>query len=363
MSSTKDLPGQKLKKPPVEATAWCYTASKGETEFSFVWTIENFSRKIEFYNYGKFLTSDAFKIDMGGEGTAWQLKCFPNGNTEDSAKNVSLYLRADNKEAMNTRKVSSFIAIVGADYSKVVKRSSSHCFEEKEREWGWNKFVSHEHLKSAEANLLVEDRLTILCVVKFVGQELTTSGISKPFPTTPLDIEMGPQEEEEPGLVGPELLQTGYQADVEVVCDERTFSCHKVILGSRSSVLRATLEHDMKEKASGKITIKDIEPNIVEDMLTHMYGGGEIENLEEKADKLLVVADQYDLKKLKIRCEDLLAGSLDISTCLDCLVLADLHSTERLKPFVIKFIAENLREVANQDNWKEMQTNHPKVFV
>merc|ERR1712059_34445 len=84
---------------------------------------------------------------------------------------------------------------------------------------------------------------------------------------------------------------------------------------------------------------------------------------EEKADKLLVVADPYDLKKLKRRCEDLLAGNLDISTCLDCLVLADLHSTERLKPFVIKFISENLREVANQENWKEMQANYPKVFV
>merc|ERR1712059_38594 len=192
---------------------------------------------------------------------------------------------------------------------------------------------------------------------KFDGQQLTSSGISKPS----LDMEMDPQEEE-PGLVALELLRTGYQADVEVVCDERTFSCHKNILGSQSLVFRATLEHDMKEKASGKITIEDIEPNIVEDMLTHIYGGN-IKNLEEKADKLLVVADQYDLKKLKTRCEDLLAGSLDISTCLDCLVLADLHSSERLKPFVIKFIAENLREVADQDNWNDMQTNYPKVFV
>ena len=43
----------------------------------------------------------------------------------------------------------------------------------------------------------------------------------------------------------------------------------------------------MKEKATGRITISsDIEGDTVQDMLTHIYGG-RIDNMEEKAGKLL----------------------------------------------------------------------------
>ena len=41
----------------------------------------------------------------------------------------------------------------------------------------------------------------------------------------------------------------------------------------------------------------------VEDMLKYIYGG-KIENLEDKATKLLAAADQYDLKLLKKKCEE-----------------------------------------------------------
>ena len=47
--------------------------------------------------------------------------------------------------------------------------------------------------------------------------------------------------------------------------------------------------HDMREKATGRITISsDIEGDTVQDMLTHLYGG-RIENMEEKAAKIEVL--------------------------------------------------------------------------
>ena len=86
-----------IKKPPVEATAWCYTGtrygwikrvqtpiqfticSREDTNFSFAWTIENFGRKMENYKNGECLTSDTFKVEVEGAETAWKLECFPNG--------------------------------------------------------------------------------------------------------------------------------------------------------------------------------------------------------------------------------------------------------------------------------------------
>ena len=71
--------GSQIKKPPVEATAWCYTGTKEDTNFSFAWTIENFGRKMEIYKNGECLTSDTFKVEVEGVETAWKLECFPNG--------------------------------------------------------------------------------------------------------------------------------------------------------------------------------------------------------------------------------------------------------------------------------------------
>merc|ERR1719402_1765137 len=159
-----------------------------------------------------------------------------------------------------------------------------------------------------------------------------------------------------------DLLQTGELADVDVTVGGRVFRCHKAILGARSPVLKAAFVHNMVEKATGKINIDGIESNTVEDMLKYIYGG-KIENLEDKATKLLAAADQYDLKHLKKKCEELLCKSLNISNCLEYLILADMHSTDILKPLVIKFVVENSREVVTQENWKEKLMTFPEVFA
>jgi len=118
----------------------------------------------------------------------------------------------------------------------------------------------------------------------------------------------------------------------------------------------------MKEKATGKINIDGIDSDTVQDMLSYIYGG-KIDNIDDKSAKLLAAADQYDLKHLKKKCEELLCKSLNISNCLEYLILADLHSTDILKPLVIKFVVENSREVVTQENWKEKLMTFPEVFA
>merc|ERR1712215_212447 len=85
--------------------------------------------------------------------------------------------------------------------------------------------------------------------------------------------------------------------------------------------------------------------------------------MEDKAVKLLAAADQYALKNLKKTCEELLCKSLTISNCLEYLILADMHSSDILKPIVIRFVVENSREVVTQENWKEKLMTFPEVFA
>ena len=77
--------------------------------------------------------------------------------------------------------------------------------------------------------------------------------------------------------------------------------------------------------------------------------------MEEKAGKLLAASDQYNLRHLK--------RDLNINNCLDLLDLADMHSTDILKPHVIKFVVENSREIVTLDKWREKVTAYPDVFA
>merc|ERR1712059_97593 len=131
-------------------------------------------------------------------------------------------------------------------------------------------------------------------------------------------------------------------------------------LASKSSVFRAAFVHNMKEKSTGKITVMDIYEDVIEDMLTHIYGG-KIDGLEDKAEKLIVVADQYNLKQLKKHCEELLAKCLEIDNCLHFLILADMHSADGLKSVATTFVVENFGEVVTQDKWREMLQSFPEV--
>ena len=143
----------------------------------------------------------------------------------------------------------------------------------------------------------------------FPGSEITTSGTSKPTSLLRFPADQGEEGEEttEENRGFLQLLQTGELADVDVVVGERTFHCHKAILGAKSPFFKAAFVHDMKEKATGKITIDGDMTNIFEnplmilsegldsntayDLLVYCYGG-KIENMEEKSEKLLAASDQ-----------------------------------------------------------------------
>merc|ERR1719348_1401856 len=118
----------------------------------------------------------------------------------------------------------------------------------------------------------------------------------------------------------------------------------------------------MKEKETGKMVIEEVDEDTVYDMLTFIYGG-KIGGMKDKAEKLLVVAERYDLKPLKEHCERLMAGGVTIENCLDYLVMADLHSALMLKSVVMEFVVENGEEVADKGEWKEILADHPKLLA
>jgi len=363
-----------VKKPPVDSIGWCYTGSKEDTSYSFAWTIEGFKRKMENFTNGQCLTSHVFKVTVDGKETHWKLECFPNGkqkNGEDTVGAVSVFLYPMNSNSIN-RNFSFAIGFVNEDGNRVMKGKGEHCFRDHQNGWGWLKLVTHQTLlgqgrdgsRPDGEKLLPNDCLNILCVMKFKGEDYTTSGTSKPtnIPTDSTDIEIEFESERRKKLVN--LLETGDLTDIEVKCGNETFKCHSVILAARSNVFRAMLMNDMREKATKVIKLEDVEPDVFRAILNHMYGG-EISNFtdQEKASKILKAADEYELLELKQKCEKNLCSHLTIHNCLDHLITADLHNATNLKDLAVKYVVENAQEVTHLPSWKEKLTAYPDIFT
>jgi hypothetical protein len=119
-------------------------------------------------------------------------------------------------------------------------------------------------------------------------------------------------------------------ADAVLYCGGREFQCHKAILAARSQVFQAMFEHDMAEKKNSRVEVKDVEADVMAEMLRFIYTGRTV-NVETMASDLLAAADKYALERLKVMCEEALCNGLTIDNVSEVLILADLHSADQLK--------------------------------
>ena len=59
--------------------------------------------------------------------------------------------------------------------------------------------------------------------------------------------------------------------------------------------------------------------------------------------------------------QESLCDNLTVDTCLECLVLADLHNAEELKNASVKFVVEHSEEFVDQVKW--MQENFENIMM
>ena len=56
-------------------------------------------------------------------------------------------------------------------------------------------------------------------------------------------------------------------ADMELVCQDEVFPCHRFIMASRSDVFKAMFSHNMKESQERRVTVEDASPTVVKQFL------------------------------------------------------------------------------------------------
>merc|ERR1712098_770107 len=135
----------------------------------------------------------------------------------------------------------------------------------------------------------------------------------------------------------------------------------KIILKSRSEVFKMMLERDMKEKEEGIIYIKDMNHDVLEDLMGYIYTGN-APNVDSHVKELFAAAHQYQVETLKEFCEAKICDSLDVTNCVELLVLGDLYQSPILKGRALKFVSMNMKKI-EPSMWKTYLPAYPKLMV
>jgi len=348
-----------VKKPPIVSTSWSFTDNEPDTKYDHAWSIANFTRKTDMEN-GEELKSGVFSIRTKDRQTDWFMRINPNGEEKTCKGFVSLFLYKDgNCEVPINADI--IFSIVDKDGVKTRAKRCEYTFEKNlpSDNRGFAKFVSHSELRHPQLNLLPADTLTILCEISITGDNVVTSGTSKPAhgrlgratePVSRLSLDIS------------SIFEQNKFSDCVVACEGREFRCHKNILAGRSTVFDAMFTHDMEENRKSKVDIVDLDGDTVHDMIVYIYSG-KVTEVETKATGLLSAAEKYDLKELKTMCETALCDTITQDNVLDLLVLADLHGASSVRGLALKFIVDNGKEIVAQQGWRDKLKAYPEIMA
>ena len=354
-------------KPPIDSEGWCITRKAEDVHYKYVWVIENFSRELvetATGNNNVMYSSDFSILSPDDLETKWNLIFYPNGNNYENAGILSIFLSNGLDQRVTCVSETKFsIVNVNKEEVKTWSMKPDTIYEAVYSgwsAWGCPQFVTHAMLKGASAaELLPEDKLTIVCDVTLRAKNKTNIPGFKLLQNVKTKKSFEPVKQ----LKNDFDVALNYKkfSDVKIVCGDKVFDCHRIFLSSRSSVFRAMFQHDMTEAQTSRIEIKELEPEVLQAMLEYIYTGN-MKFSTIKPDAMLAAAQMYDLGLLKDFCEEKLCKSLDISNCVDMLVLGDLHEAAALKRDAMRLIVINLSSVVKSPDWRDKLIRYPVLM-
>jgi len=343
-------------RPPIESDSWCRTKTTEDVKNTFAWTIERFSDRQE--QNGSFLWSSKFSIRDGDDQlTQWKLKLYPKGDTPEACGFLSVYLSNQTDHPVKARYEFTILDSNKTRQNKVKSQFTE--FKAKPDSWGFRKFVGADFLKQRAATWMPKDVLTIVCDVSIVGSEKVLSGSRVPDETSKAPFKHRHKQLSQD--LEKSFINSSDFADCKVVCRERVFHCHMFMLSARSPVFRAMFQNNMEEAASKKVEIKDLSPEVVDQMLHYIYTGN-TPNLAQCAGELLPAAEKYQLESLKVMCEDKLCNSTNIDNAVANLVLGDMYQAHNLKRMALSFVVKNMSSVIRTRDWRERLICQPELM-
>jgi len=339
---------------PYKYDAFCKTEITKSEKYTFVWKISDFSSRPE--KNCEVLNSEDFIIKGPDEEiTKWCAEIFPKGDESDNNEYIPVYLQKKTIDVEVDAFYTLYYLNANKTKHKLAELSVSKWEAKSDESWGFPKAMRRKDLP----RYLQDDDLTLFFEIIIIGE-------------TKKSIEYLNHEERclaSTDNYHQKQLANDYEmlflskdsSDVIIRCGEKVFNCHKIVLASRSPVFKTMLESNMREKITGDIEIKNMDHEVLEDLLKYIYSGV-APNIDAHSEELFAAADLYQLEKLKELCELKLSSRFDVSNCIDLLILGDLYNAQKLKAAALEFVSKNLHKMKTSE-WKQSFIAHPALMA
>ncbi|KAK3157597.1 hypothetical protein QOZ80_2AG0124850 [Eleusine coracana subsp. coracana] len=314
---------------------------------------------------GQCVESRPFRV----AGHTWAIEYHPNGSHPECADYVSLFLSLKESVAGSVMAQLEFSFIDQVELQKpshLCKLSESTFHAVSSPKWGYEKFVKKKLLERSDR--LRNDCFTLRCDIVVAGKphaedaKLPSSFVVVPPPDWQQHFR--------------NLLMGGQGADVVFQVGDEEFRAHRCVLAARSPVFCAGLLGSMREGTVREdcIKIDDMLPLVFKSLLHFIYtdslpdeteGQDDATAAAAMAQHLLEAADRYDMKRLKLICEDRLCRYIDVNTVATTLALAEQHHCLGLKEACFDFLESQkaLDAAKETDGFQHLLTSCPSVFL
>jgi len=299
---------------------------------NYKWTIHNFSTVASRENRTSTLESKRFTLT--GSNIKFHLEFEPTNLTED---HCALGLGLDDLGEAKSVELVYKVWIENTNGNKIGMYTDT--FYKSQIGGSVFSLLHHDNLYSPASNFIKHDILFICCEIRYKS--------SIPSDDTP-EFAAKIAEKEwlfyQEGFTGPCIIEVG----------DQKFEIDKKKLMAHSPVFDRMFKSGMKEAQTGKVTLSDTTPIIIQALVKYLHVHY-IEDLDEEALGLYFLADKYEITDLKDKCSRVLIGELNEGNILDRLIMAFRHSDKAFKEGVLDYLADrpgSFKEIMKSDEWR-----------
>ncbi|KAK6939944.1 BTB/POZ domain [Dillenia turbinata] len=131
---------------------------------------------------------------------------------------------------------------------------------------------------------------------------------------------------------------------------------------NRSPVFRAMLENQMEEGLGGTIKISDVSHDALHAFVNYLYTAEACLD-DQMARDLLVMAEKYQVKHLKVYCEKFILSKLNGGNSLSSYAFAHQHNAKHLLDAALLLIVDNMDKLTKLEEYKELKEKDPQLVL
>merc|ERR1719186_278780 len=137
------------------------------------------------------------------------------------------------------------------------------------------------------------------------------------------------------------LLQDKDTADFTVVCGDKDWRLHSLILATRSPFFKAAIYNDTKERVEKRIVIHDMDSMVMQQVVNYMYGevivGGHYKTLT----KILEASVRFQMGDLEKYIATVIKKSITVENVIELGLISEQYNVDQLLQDCVDFIVKH----------------------